>query len=97
MFDFSDINDFKGNTRATIKASLIGAIDSFHSNERTKLSKNKLLAFSKLVGTLEKKIMMKKIDFWLPLRVHCASNVNKSLGASRSSGNEYSQPTVLKL
>jgi len=36
-----------------------------------------LLAFSKLVGAIEKKIMLRKMDFWLPLRVHCAGKSNK--------------------
>ena len=34
------------------------------------MNRQKLLAFMKLVGTLEKKIMLRKIDFWLPLRVN---------------------------
>jgi len=52
------------------------------------ISKNRMLGFSKLVGTIEKNILFKKIDFWLPLRVYSASKdgqVSKNDSNSSSS------------
>ena len=75
MFSFTNTNDFENrcNTMATIRASVISAIDQKLEIHQKKLSKTKILALSKLAGIVEKKIMLRKMDFWLPLRVHTAN------------------------
>jgi hypothetical protein len=60
-----------------LKASVLSACTIIEQNQIKTISKTKLLAFSKLVGAIEKKIMLRKMDFWLPLRVHCAGKSNK--------------------
>jgi hypothetical protein len=102
MFNFSN-DDFetKGNALATLKASVLSAFSNQAEKEKKRISKNRMLGFSKLVGTIEKNILLKKIDFWLPLRVHCTSSqlgakntTNSSIANSRE---KYHKPTVLKL
>jgi len=101
MFNFSN-DDFetKGNALATLKASVLSAFSNQAEKEEKRITKNRMLGFSKLVGTIEKNILLKKIDFWLPLRVHCAytqpglKSANSSIG---NSNEKYYKPTVLKL
>ena len=67
IFGFTDIDPNEFGTFVS-KANSDG--DSFTNNfpNSKRLSKKKLHAFMKLVLVLEKKIMVRRFDFWLPLR-----------------------------
>ena len=43
--------------------------DSYQEIMDLKMSPKKILGFMKLVGSIEKKVMLRKMDFWLPLKV----------------------------
>ena len=82
MFSFNnlDTSEFQSrgsNTLATMRASIISAIDTKAAKQSKKVSKIKSLALHKMVSSIEKKIMHRRMDFWLPFRVH--SSVRKPL------------------
>ena len=62
MFGFTDIDHNEFSTFVSNKT------DCFDNNFNRNISNNKLKAFMKLVLVLEKKIMVRRFDFWLPLR-----------------------------
>lgn len=77
MFSFSnlDTSEFQSrgsNTLATIRASVISAIDTKAAHRSKKMTKIKVIAMHKMVASIEKKIMHRRMDFWLPFRVQMA-------------------------
>ena len=62
IFGFTDIDPNEFGTFVSNKA------DSFVNNFNREISKTKMKGFMKLVLVLEKKIMVRRFDFWLPLR-----------------------------
>ena len=61
--------DIDANEFGTFVSKANSDGESFINNFPVKrLSKKKLHAFMKLVLVLEKKIMVRRFDFWLPLR-----------------------------
>ena len=58
--------------------------DSYKEIMDLKMSPKKILGFMKLVGCLEKKVMLRKIDFWLPLKVKYQGVENECHSGSQS-------------
>jgi len=56
-----DFGDFE-----TVMAGSLA--DSYNDFKDLKMSPNKIYGFMKLVGFFDKKILLKKLDFWLPLK-----------------------------
>ena len=87
IFGFTDIDP---NEFGTFVSKANSDDQSFvHNFSSKRLSKKKLEAFMKLVLVLEKKIMVRRFDFWLPLRRFDQAMKTKSQIS-------YGEPTLMK-
>ena len=60
------------------------------------MSKIKEIAILKMVASVEKKIMHRRMDFWLPFRVQTARKSPLKISISDNSHKEFDRDEMLK-
>lgn len=75
----SHIFDFDNISPGEFETVLVGSFkDSYNKIMDLEMNPKKILGFMKLIGCIEKKFLLRKMDFWLPLKVnHLSENMSK--------------------
>ena len=71
--------------------------DSYKDIMDLKMSPKKILGFMKLVGSIEKKVLLRKMDFWLPLKVKYQGLENESQSQQHPQGLRKKQIILEKM